>query len=68
MNEKELRKKIREELKQNHEKNKKQSEADKREFEIHTPDKDLYHPENYNDYQKEAIIRATEEEICSQYP
>ena len=67
MNEKELRKKIREKLNQNHEKQKKQSKSNIS-IDKQTSDKDLYHSENYHDYQKEAIIRATEEEICSQYP
>ena len=67
MNEKELRKKIREELKLNHEEQKKRlkSEQDSNAKDI---GRDLYHSEHQQDFQKEAIIRAIEEEICSQYP
>lgn len=67
MNEKELRKKIREELKQNHEKKKNKSK-DGIDSTDSMPDRDLYHADQHQDFQKEAIIRALEEEICSQYP
>jgi hypothetical protein len=67
MNEKELRKKIREELKQNHEEYKKRLRTEQFSNKKDTS-RDLYHSEHQQDYQKEAIIRAIEEEICSQYP
>lgn len=67
MNEKELRKKIREELKQNHEEHKRKLKTEQF-SNIKDTSRDLYHSEHQQDYQKEAIIRAIEEEICSQYP
>ncbi len=67
MDERELRKKIREELKQNHEEHKKKLKTGQFSRKKDT-NRDLYHSEHQQDYQKEAIIRAIEEEICSQYP
>ena len=67
MNEKELRKKIREELKINHEEHKKKLKSEQKPR-IDDTKWDLYHSEHQQDFQKEAIIRAIEEEICLQYP
>lgn len=67
MNENELRKKIREELKQNHEEHKKKLKSELKPR-IDDTRWDLYHSEHQQDFQKEAIIRTIEEELCSEYP
>ena len=67
MNEKELRKRIREELKQNHEEHKKKLKSEQL-SKSNDSSWNLYHSEHHQDFQKEAVIRTIEEEICSQYP